>query len=228
METPPDPAAPRYAAFSGFARRWLDLHVTNNRKPSTVRSYEQVLRVHLVPFFTDADLRSIGPIEVEEFKATVRHTHQPKTVNNQLGVLSSLFSAAITGRYADQNPVAMVPRMRVVERKPRFWKREESSAFLKQIREKEPRYYALFLCALRTGMRQGELFALEWGHLNFRERIIHVQSSYWKGHTGPPKSGKNRDIPMSQELADALQEHRHLRGDLVFCRDDGSHLSGDR
>ena len=41
---------------------------------------------------------------------------------------------------------------------------------------------------------------------------------------GTPKGGRYRDVPMSESVRDALRGHRHLRGPLVFCNEDGTML----
>jgi integrase len=38
---------------------------------------------------------------------------------------------------------------------------------------------------------------------------------------GTPKSGRAREVPLSPETVKALKQHRHLRGELVFCTDAG-------
>jgi integrase len=50
--------------------------------------------------------------------------------------------------------------------------------------------YALFLCALRTGLRLGELRGLQWGDLDFQHRFIEVRQSLQDGgRVERPKSG---------------------------------------
>src|SRR5206468_684243 len=46
----------------------------------------------------------------------------------------------------------------------------------------------------------------------------------WRGHVGTPKSGRNREIPLSDDALKALKAHRHLRGELVFCAANGRGL----
>lgn len=108
-----------------------------------------------------------------------------------------------------------------------FWDREQSAVFLEAVQKTDPRWYPFFLCALRTGMRLGELCALRWDDLDFVKGQIHVVWSFTHGKVDSPKNGRGRVVPMSPQLAAALKAHRHLRGPLVFCREDGSHLTRD-
>lgn len=74
-------------------------------------------------------------------------------------------------------------------------------------------------------MRCGEIMALEWGDINFPRRKLGVQRSDWKGHVTSTKGGRVRYVPLTVRLAEALQQHRHLRGVRVLCQDDNSPLT---
>lgn len=63
----------------------------------------------------------------------------------------------------------------------------------------------LLLCALRTGLRLGELRALEWGSLDWRQRFIRVDRNFVEGQFTTPKNGTARDVDMSLQLRAALR-----------------------
>jgi integrase len=79
------------------------------------------------------------------------------------------------------------------------------------------------LVALRTRMRIGELLALQWQDVDLVAGRITVRRNVVWGHLDTPKSGKPREIPLSNDAQKALKDHRHLRGALVFC-DVGGHM----
>jgi integrase len=225
-----EPEAPvrKQAAFSGFAHHWCEMKAPD-WKPSYARGVEQTLRVHLVPFFGDAGLRAITPEQVQRYKAKKARTHAPKSVNNQLGILGSLFTAAVKWGYADQNPAQRVDKLAVPIKELEFWVPEQSEAFLDFVRREEPRWYPLFFCALRTGLRSGELFGLQWTDVDFITRRLHIRHNWTVGQDGKgvmttPKSGKARLVPISPELFQVLKAHRHLRGERVFSMPDGGAL----
>jgi integrase len=226
--TPPPSAVKNTAAFSGFALHWLTVHVAVNCKPSYYRSSEQALRVHLVPAFGDADLRSITVEAIEKFKAAeVKTGASPKSINNRLGILGSMYTCAIKWRYAEVNPVHQVKPLRLPPGEMLFWTAEQSDAFLEAVRRVRPPWYTFFLAALRTGLRLGELLGLQWGDVDFVTSEIHVRRNWTHGALVTPKSGKGRRVPMSPELAHALRGYKHLNN-LVFCDKDGSYLDRNR
>ena len=54
-----------------------------------------------------------------------------------------------------------------------------------------------------------------------RVGVLHVRQSVTRGVITEPKSGKGRDVPLSNDALTALKQQQHLRGPLVFCADDG-------
>ena len=52
-----------------------------------------------------------------------------------------------------------------------------------------------------------------------------VRRAAWKATVDTPKSGIAREIPLSEEALRALKAHKHLRGELVFCMEDGSMIT---
>jgi integrase len=82
----------------------------------------------------------------------------------------------------------------------------------------------MILVALRTGLRQGELLALRWEDLDLKKGLLRVRQSVTRGHVSEPKSGKGRDVPLSDDALSAFKAKRHLRGPLVFFAEDGRML----
>ena len=236
LENPPERSAEqrkedtrKRAAFSGFAKHWLELRQAD-WKPSYTRTTEQIVRVHLAPFFGHADLRDIGVEKVEQYKGVALSKVAAKTVNNHLGVLGSLFSAATRWGYCEVNPVRIVSRVRTPPNEFRFWEKDDSEAFLAVVLEQEPQWHPLFFCALHTGLRAGELFALTWADVDFRTNRLHVRRSWTHGHLGTPKSGRQRSIPLSDDLREVLLALKGCKGKgkrLVFEAPRGGYLNRD-
>jgi integrase len=228
---PPAPVAEatttKRAAFSGFAAKWLEMHVATNCKANYYRTSEQYLRVHAVPFFGDRLLTDIEPEHIAEFKAAlVAKKLRPKTVNNALGVIGRMYTDAIEWGYAKTNPVRRVKPLKVATPEIRFWVHEQSEAFLAAARRMRSAWYPFFLMALRTGMRLGELCALRWQDVDFALKQVRVVQNWTNGVLEEtPKSGKARVLDLADDVIAALKAHRHLLGELVFPNHDGGYLS---
>jgi len=86
---------------------------------------------------------------------------------------------------------------------------EELSTLLNAVYKHFPKHYPLFLTLARTGMRIGEALALQWDDIIFEERYIHIQRGLARGKISYPKSGKDRKVDMSPQLAETL---KYLKG----------------
>lgn len=187
--------------FSNFAVGWLETYAEVECKPSTKRSYEQLLRLHAIPHFGHKKLADIGRAEIKQFLAEksqatekVDDVQVPKYSRNTLRLIScalrSVLNAAVEDGLIDSNPAARVGKF-VKTEKPAHqaaaMSRLESERFLAAVTEICPEWYPFFLSALRAGLRKGELIALRWGDLQFGEgaedpnRYILVQRNYSQG-----------------------------------------------
>ena len=75
-----------------------------------------------------------------------------------------------------------------------------------------------------TGLRAGEMRALEWTDLDLKARKLFVARSEWQGQIGTTKVNKMRPVPMRPRLAEALRRHRHLQSARVLCTAGGEPL----
>ena len=90
---------------------------------------------------------------------------------------------------------------------------EEVPIFLQAVRARCPQYYAMFLCAIHSGMRAGELAGLQWGDVDFNDKTITVRRSIdrVRRKVVRPKNGKPRTIEVSDELMEALRSQLRLQ-----------------
>lgn len=92
---------------------------------------------------------------------------------------------------------------------------QETEQFLKEA--KSSMYYNLFIVALDTGMRIGEIMALTWSDVDLKKGVVHVRKTlcyFWKSgkytfelHDTKTKNGR-RDIPLTRRACEALKRQR--------------------
>lgn len=79
----------------------------------------------------------------------------------------------------------------------------------------------LFFTAIFTGMRLGELLALQWGDIDWSSSIICFRRTVWNGQFQEPKTKKSiRIIVMSPRLSDVLVRYKYfqnLMNMICFC-----------
>jgi len=212
----------RGETFKEYAERWLNSHAKVQCKPSTHASYDQILSIHLFPRFGLVALRNMTREAVKSYlsdmAASGKYAHG--TLKNILATLRAVLSHAVEDGDLMSNPAARLGKFFLPgarRRKAEFLTRAEAASFLETIKAHRPQRYALFLTALRTGMRLGELLALQWDDIQFGEsdedpnRFILVRRNYVRGSFTSPKSGKERRVDLTKELRRVLLELRDAR-----------------
>lgn len=206
--------------FAEFSERWFKTYVLTNNKTSTHRSKRNALDHHLIPWFGKMVLKEVGVLNIEEFKASkLKSGLSAKTVNNLLSVLRKCLACA-----EEWELIPKIPRIKWLAVPPspyRFLSIEESQCLLTGA--ENVFWYALILCALHTGMRIGELCALDWSDINWEKRTITISRAVVEGVIGSPKNNRIRIVPMTPDLYDLFYAHRKRSG-LIFPGPDGNHM----
>ena len=217
--------------FKDFAQGWLETHAEVECKPSTKRSYEQLLRLHVTPRFGSKKLTDIHRDEIKQFLSALTQatkeidgTAVPKYARNTLRLivcaLRTVLNAAVEDGLIESNPAAKVGKFAKSEKpahQASAMTRDEAKVFLATVQEVCPDWHPFFLTALRAGLRKGELIALKWGDIQFGEndgdsnRYILVQRNFSHGRFTTPKSKRSRRVDLSKRLRSTLLELRDKR-----------------
>ncbi len=217
--------------FDAYAERWLRSYVEVERKGSTLRSYKQLLRLHVSPRFGHRNLSDIKREEIKAFLGELSRQTKvvggktvPRFARNTLrlivGALRSVLSAAVEDGLIENSPALRVGRFAKTEHpahQASAMTRREAGEFLDAVVDVCPGWYPFFLTALRSGLRKGELIALKWGDIQFgrdesdSNRFILVQRNYSLGQFTTPKNHKTRRVDLSRQLRAVLLQRRDER-----------------
>lgn len=201
-----DPSAGQ-VTLRDFAEVWLAQRTFD---PATRIAMESRFRAHLYPHLGDLEVRAIRPSTVQAWLRTLSDTVAPSYVALLLGHLRSVLSAAVDDQLVASNAAkaGSVKPPKADRREVVPWTVEQVQA----IADAHPRRYrALPIVGAGTGLRQGELFGLAVGDVDFLRHTVRVrrQVRLLNGHPtfGPPKGGRERDVPLPETVAVALSEH---------------------
>lgn len=208
------------ATFAAFAERFLANSSVNN-KPSTANAKKHALENHLVPYFGAMRLDEVKAAVVEAFKAQQVATGLANsTINNQLAILGCLLSLAV-----EWGELVSAPRMRLLKVRETpvvFLDFVEVEAFLAAA---DPAWHSMLAVAIWTGLRQGELRALQWPDVDLANARLFVRRSLWRGIEGTPKGGREREVGLCKRALEALRAQQlrtALRRRHVFSPDGGA------
>ncbi len=201
-------------SFSDFSAQWLATDVKNNNRYSEVLNKTSILRAHLNPFFGKMLLDEISSLHIENFKAKkIKSGLANKTINNHLIVISKCLKTA-----QERELIEKIPKIRLLKVQPQkfdFLTEEESQSLLSS---SDGLVRDMILIALKTGLRFGELIALSWEDIDFKNNLMIVRKSFSCGRLGGTKSNKIRYIPLLDEVSELLLAKTSRNG-FIFTRD---------
>ena len=191
--------------------QWLDIWVAeylNSVKPLTKHNYNKQVQKHFKPALGAVRLDALDTHTIQRFYNSLSASGlSPKTVKNLHGILHCALQQAIACDYLSRNPAdaCKLPKVTKPEIKP--LEPVEIARLLKEAEQDD--YCNLFIVAMFTGMRQGELLGLAWECVDFKSGIITVkqqlQCKDGNYFLETPKSGKNRTILPAPIVMDALR-----------------------
>ena len=207
----PKEKAPTLAEFAPKA-----LGMMIELKPSSLKTKRSMLKHHLLPAFGDTPVDEITKNDIREYRAEkIEAGLKPKTVNNQVTALNSILSIA-----EDEGLLDGPPRVkRLPEDEPDF-----DFLTIEELNElfdaaEEP-YRTMMIVAGKVGLRQSELFGLQWKDIDLDRGFLLVKRTVFRGVIDSTKNRKIRRVPLGKVVIDALVNHKHSNGPYVFCRED--------
>jgi integrase len=196
--------------FQEYAESWLSTYGKTNLKPSTYQEYESSLNKHAYPVrgskpFTKISREAMKALIAEKRSAGLSRS----TVRNIVAPIRCMNNSAIDDGALTFNPASRLGKFNkrnAEDKKINPLTREELATFLKETQGQMPHWYPLFLCASRTGVREGELIALRPADVDFNGRFIDVQWNFSRGEIVRPKNNKTRRVDMSTQLTNTLDQ----------------------
>lgn len=116
------------------------------------------------------------------------------------------------------SPVKGIKIDKKEEKFPEILNLTEIRTFLYEAKARNHEWYPVWSMALLTGMRSGELFALEWNDVDFENKLVRVKKSFNKrtNEIKSTKAGYWRNVPISNELNNLLVDLKSLTGSTAW------------
>ena len=207
-----------------YLKRHCELHC----KESTKEVYNSYLKVN----FQKIKKRKAKDLKKRDFENLIldwkKQNYISKSINSMIIFLQAIYSYGVENNLLNENPLKKIKKLPPEKKKIRFLSETEIKLFLKKARELTPDYYVLFYTAIFTGMRRGELLALEWSDIDFNKKTINVNKQVYRGRLSDTKTfSSTRIINIPDSLARILYEHKSnskVLCKIVFCNESGKYL----
>lgn len=242
---------PTAETFATFSEGWADRHCTKRGlKPSTFQAYRLIVSGHLLDAFGSKKLGDVDYAGVEDYIAAKQKAGlSAKTIVRHLVCLGLILRSAQQAGKIIQNPVPLVDRPKVTQRRWRILTPEEvgavERAFTELIAEAEDagelawreQARVIFLLGVETGMRRGEIQGLRWRSVHLAHPDgprLDVVETWTRSRIDTPKSESGyRTITINSPIDSELFDHRarsSYAGDdeYVFCSSKGTPYGANR
>lgn len=211
------------------SKRWAEYLDIKGIKPSTRYSYDSMLRTHVLSQVGEMLLDQITPEHIAVLLGKLRDRQLSAHYRlNVYALLKTQFALAVDYGFVPVSPV------RKKLHRPSYRAKEKliltPEAIGRILNEIPLDWKVLFFCLALTGLRIGELLALQWENVDWESRSLKVIHTLWKGELVTPKTEASvRVLHLPAVLYDLLLSHYQrpmFTGpqDLVFCRADGAPL----
>lgn len=203
--------------FETVAVEWWD-SVQENLQYNTLKGYKPAYS-RAVEHFGKEKINDITPQEIAVYLASYSHLAQ-HTITNMLLVLRLILSYAQVNYGLTYNAASVVKPPKGTGKEAREYPSDED---VETVNQNTDAPFGLFMYAtLWSGLRRGELCALQWRDIDWDAKTIHVtKSTYWTNdhvpHVKTPKTASGvRDVPLVDELAAKLKPLKGKKDDYVF------------
>ena len=214
----------RYKDVSSISVRdyfeyWYENYVMTNLKYNTQQNYRMVIDNHILPYLDKYYLREVDPSVLQNLvHEEFRKGYAQKTISIVTSVLKNAFRKAVYPyMFLKENPMSYVESPRFEKKKlskdeMKIISREDWSKLRAAVPEASA-FYIPMMIAYYTGMRRGEVCALEWKNVDMEDKIIHVEATMiHKGGeiavTSPKTASSYREIPFGEALYGILRKHQ--------------------
>lgn len=212
-------------SVSAWAREWLEVYKRPGIGEGQYQNYKSHINNVIVP--------AIGNLKVKD----VKDIHLQKVLNSRSGkskadllklrmTIVAIFRRAVASKLIPANPAEFLEVPAAKAGTHRSITAHERDKIL--LLAETHRAGLLIKTLLYTGIRPNEARALEWRHIDFEKRIIHITQAV-KARTneiGAPKSAAGvRDVPLQDKLYPALLSKKGGPFEPIFTATDGTRLS---
>jgi integrase len=159
-----------------YLERWLADSVRDTVRATTYENYAYLVRTYIVPSLGRVKLTTLTPAHVQRFyREKLDSGLAPRTVQYLHTLLRKALKQAVKWGLIPRNVTDAVDAPRPAKKEIKYLSFDQAKAFLKVA--SEDRFWALYVLAISTGLRRGELLGLRWEDLDVERGVLRVRRS---------------------------------------------------
>ncbi len=210
--------------YHDWLNEWMENYIMPSSKQRTYTRYGDIVRLHIVPQLGEYDISDLSPLVLQKYVTELLNNGNLQTgeglsansVNGIITVLQNSLKLAYTLGIISEYNADKIKRPKATEKKVECFSLPEQKKIEQYILEKkQAKLFGILLC-LYSGLRIGELLALEWSDIDMSKAELTVNRTchFGKDKTGkytrmtdtPKTNASARTIPLPKQLVPMLRE----------------------
>lgn len=222
-------AKPEKITVDSWYKTWVKVYRENVVRETTLAGNRKCYK-HVEQEIGSMRLQAVRPEHIQKVLNRMKQEGYSRGyINHTRVTMDMLFRQAYMNGIITSNPVSKSVMPKVEERKNprrRALTEQEQKVFLECVEKRKPFYAGIFYVGFSTGLRIGEINALEWADIDFDNMEIHVTGTMIKVagkeyRKGPVKTeGSRRTVPMLPAVARRLRKHKAEQAELHMMMGD--------
>ena len=204
--------------YKEWLSNWLKNYVQSSTKQRTYTRYKEIVEQHIIPQLGDLELSEITPYVFQCYITELLKSGNLRTgeglsansVNSIITVTQNTLKTAYSLGFVSEYVGDKIRRPRISEKMIECFSMSEQKKIEQYIISNEnTRYFGVLLC-LYTGLRIGELLALEWADIDMNKGEICICKTCYYGKDENGVYGRMIDIPKTQSSVRTIPIPRQL------------------
>lgn len=207
---------------------WMNEYKAHTVKKSTFDLYDTYYNIYIKNILGKKIIQDLKPIHIQKlYNDMAKRGLKENTIKKVNTIIRSMLQQAVKNEMIFKNPCVSVDIPKTEKTEKQILSAEQQNEFLQFIRSSNrwKKYHTLFTVALGTGMRIGELLALNWSDIDYNEKTIEINKTlqylynkekkkYEYVMQTPKTKTSKRIIPLLDSLAFLLKKHRKEQQEL--------------
>jgi len=215
---------PTRMTTADFLNKWM---ASITLRPTTIYSYQGMIDNHVIPNIGNIQLDKLTPLLLQSmFTTDLKQKLSARSIQYLYAILHKAFKQAVQWQIISRSPIDAIERPRSPKKEIHPLNQQQVEKLFEVAEGKND--YALYVTAITTGMRQGELLALNWRDVDIEHGTISVKWTLreinGKLSLGPVKSkASRRIINLPKKAVEAIQGQQG-KSELVFPDAKGGYI----
>lgn len=199
-------------SISEFLIQWLENHAKQVLRPSTYDVHKWTIESQIIPAIGMLTLNKVTALDIQNFyNEKIKEGLSASYVRRMHSILHSSFEKAVKWGLIQKNIINAVDPPRKELKEIQTWDIQTVRLFLSKIKGEYLRI--VYVLALYTGMRKGEILGLRWKDIDFENKKISIRQTLYRTREGiifqePKTKTSRRMISVPDYVIDELKSHR--------------------